>query len=98
MTIQRPSHAALQDAIRLHLEPDIMWSTIPSVLDLIAHVALLARKLQEEVERLRDQVEFSLEHQASLTYICTMCRYAEEKLWRQSLIIRELVSCTTSRR
>lgn len=90
--VQQASTSSVQEAIRLHLEPDIIWSTLPALLDLIAHVALLARKVRNEIERLRDEVEFGMEHQLSLIGICTMTKTAEEAIWRQSLEIRELVS------
>lgn len=97
---QQASITSLKEAIRLHLEPDIIWSTLPALLDLIAHVGLLVKKLRHEVEQFRDQVEFRGIDQVSLTGICTECESVEGNIWRLSLELRELVShlhCQASR-
>lgn len=89
---KQASIASLKEAIHLHLEPDIIWSTLPMLLDLMAHVGLLAKKLRHEVEQIRDQVGFTMKDQISLTGICTECKYAEETIWQLSLELREMAS------
>lgn len=94
--VQQSSTTSLQEAVRLHLESEIIWSSLPMLLDLVAHVALLAKKVRDEIERIRNQVDFEMEDQISLTGICTMCVSAEDRIWQQSLELRELVSHSRS--
>lgn len=91
------SAASIQEAIALHIEPDINWQSLPRLLDIIAHITLLAVKLNSEIDRIRRDavhgagVKIEMEHETSLTGICTMCKTAEEILWEQSIKVRELV-------
>ena len=100
---QQATTASLQEAIRLHLEPSIIWARLPRLLDLIAHVALLASRLCSEIDRIReldgdgeDGMVIGMEHRISLTGVCTMCKSSEQTLWTQSLRLRELASQSSS--
>ena len=54
MADQAPSFESVQRALEAHLAPSVHLQSLPRALELLAHVALIADKLSEEVARILD--------------------------------------------
>lgn len=54
MVDQSPSLELVQTAIEAHLSPTIHLPSLPRTLEFLAHVSLLADKLQQEITRILD--------------------------------------------
>ena len=54
MTDQAPSFESVQRALEAHLAPSVHLQSLPRALELLAHVALIADKLSEEIAQILD--------------------------------------------
>lgn len=102
MVDQSPSPELLRNAIEAHLAPNVHLQSLPRALELLAHIALLADKLQQEIVRVLQSdasVEDDSEHaklseKASMrlrTYAAEAER-ASRRLWQISVDLRLNVS------
>ena len=102
MVDQSPSPELVRDAIEAHLAPGVHLQSLPRALELLAHIALLADKLQQEIVRVLQSdasVEDDSEH-AKLSEKASMRlrMYAAEagrasrRLWQISVELRLNVS------
>jgi hypothetical protein len=102
MVDQSPSLELVREAIEAHLSPSVHLQSLPRALELLAHIALLADKLQQEISRvLRSDARYDpnseyaeLSEKAGMrlrTYAAEAER-ASRRLWQISVELRLNVS------
>lgn len=102
MISQSPSPELILKAIEAHLSPTIHFKFLPRALDIIAHAALLASKLSEEITRILESDVLVTKHGGSSGLGSTRIETLEKKrseaeeasaaLWQLSVEIRLHVS------
>lgn len=50
--VDQPSLSSVQKAIEAHLAPSVHLQSLPRALELLAHIALIANKLSDEITRI----------------------------------------------
>jgi hypothetical protein len=106
MVDQSPSLELVREAIEAHLSPSVHLQSLPRALELLAHIALLADKLQQEITRvLRSDVrndpnseyaELSDKAGMRLRTYAAEAERASRRLWQISVDLRLNVSLEPS--
>lgn len=96
MLTQHPQPAttvSIRACLRAHIEPEIHLPSLVRLLDVLAHIALLADKLNLEIKRIlvSSQAVFSVKDKMSLKGVCDTVEVASVVIWRGTLQLRELV-------
>jgi len=102
MVSQSPSPELILKAIEAHLSPTIHFKFLPRALDIIAHAALLASRLSEEITRILESDALVTKHGGSsglgdnrietLEGKRSEAKEASAALWKLSVQIRLHVS------
>jgi hypothetical protein len=102
MVGQSPSLELVRGAIEAHLSPSVHLQSLPRALELLAHVALLAVKLQQEITRVLqsdaqidpdgEYAELSEKAGMRLRTYAAEAERASRRLWQISVDLRLNVS------
>jgi len=102
MVDQAPSLELVREAIEAHLYPSVHLQSLPRALELLAHVALLADKLQQEITRVlhsdayndpnNEYAELSEKAGMRLRTYAAEAERASRRLWQISVDLRLSVS------
>jgi len=106
MVDQAPSLELVREAIEAHLSPSVHLQSLPRALELLAHIALLADKLQQEIARIlqsdarndpnNEYAELSEKAGMRLRTYAAEAERASKRLWQISVDLRLSVSCEAS--
>jgi hypothetical protein len=106
MVGQSPSLELVREAIEAHLSPSVHLQSLPRALELLAHIALLADKLQQEITRVlhsdarndpdSEYAELSDKAGMRLRTYAAEAERASRRLWQISVDLRLNVSCEAS--
>jgi hypothetical protein len=102
MVGQSPSLELVRGAIEAHLSPSVHLQSLPRALELLAHIALLADKLQQEITRIlhsdaqnspnSEYAELSEKAGMRLRTYAARAERASRRLWQISVDLRLSVS------
>jgi hypothetical protein len=101
MVDQVPPLELVQDAIEAHLSPTLHLASLPRALELLAHIALIAQKLDDEIHRILylnsrnnddEYVELGSAAKKSLRQVSEEMEEVVSYLWRISINLRVYVS------
>ena len=106
MVDQSPSLELVREAIEAHLSPSVHLQSLPRALELSAHIALLADRLQQEITRVlqsdahnapdSEYAELSEKAGMRLRTYAAEAERASRRLWQISVDLRLNVSCEAS--
>jgi hypothetical protein len=102
MVGQSPSLELVREAIEAHLSPSVHLQSLPRALELLAHIALLADKLKQEITRIlysdaqnspnSEYAELSEKAGMRLRTYAAEAERASRRLWQISVDLRLNVS------